>query len=97
MDRDELLKMPEADAIAILAAETNWPADIVGAVRAEWHKMTAQERLTFLRNSEEIRRTLDPDAFRQWQEHGAMKPKRDTIPRWYKQCWNANARRLRNG
>lgn len=93
MNRDELLAMPEADAVTALAAEANWPADITGAVRAEWHKMTAEERLVWIHNTEEIRRTMDVDVFRQWQGRGPTKPKHDSIPRWYKQCWRDNARR----
>lgn len=95
MDGDELLAMPEADVIAALADEANWPVDITGAVRAEWRKMTAEERLGWLRNTEEIRRMIDVDAFRQWQGRGPTRPRRDSIPAWYRQCWRANARRLR--
>ena len=99
MDRDELLAMPEADAVAALSDEANWPPDVIGAVQAEWRKITAAERLEWLRNTEEIRRTLDPDAFRQWQR-GAQGPWRrrgSSIPAWYRQCWRDNARRLRDG
>lgn len=95
MDRDELLTMPEADAIAALADEANWPADVTGAVKAEWYKMTAEKRLGWLRNVEEIQRTMDADAFRQWQGRGPDRRRGSSIPAYYRGYWRANSRRLR--
>lgn len=98
MNREELLQMPAADAITALTDEVNWPADVTGAVRQEWRKMTAEERLEWLLNVEETIRTMDVSAFRQWQGRGPSGPRRGSnIPRWYRQCWRDNARRLRNG
>lgn len=99
MDRDKLLAMTEADARGALADEANWPPDVTGAVRAEWHKISAEERLGWLYNTEEIRRTMDVDAFRQWQRgtQGPWRRRSSSIPAWYRQCWRDNARRLRDG
>jgi len=94
---DELLQMPDAEAVTLLADENNWPTDVTGAVRDEWRKITAKERLEWLHNVEETRRTMDADAFQQWQGQGPDRRKGDSIPAWYRQCWRANARRLRDG
>ena len=95
---DELLQMPDAEAVTLLADEANWPADVTGAVREEWRKISAEERLAWLRNVEETRRTMDRDAFRQWQGRGPTGPRRSSsTPAWYRQCWRDNARRLRDG
>ena len=97
MDRDDLLTISDEDAVAALADEANWPPDITGAVKVEWRKMTAEERLQWLLDTEEIRRAMDADDFRQWQGRGATGPRRgSSIPAWYRQCWRDNARRLRN-
>ena len=92
MGVDELLQMPDAEAVALLAHEANWPQDIIGAVRAEWHRMTAEERLAWLRRVEETRSTMDRDAFGQWQARGADRRRGDSIPAYYRGYWKARRR-----
>lgn len=97
MDTGELLQMPAADAAALLADEANWPPDVTGAVRNEWRKIAAAERLEWLRNVEETRRTMDKDAFLQWQGQGPTEPRRgSSIPAYYRGYWRAR-RRTRDG
>ena len=96
MNTDELLQIPAVDAVALLVDEANWPADVIGAVRNEWRKITAKERLTWLYNVEETRRTTDRDAFRQWQGRGPDRQRGDSIPAYYRGYWQAR-RRMKDG